>query len=256
MANLISTEIWKKTDDLIAQIYSLQYDLLLEYVVESLRDILSFSHSLYHYIRQKPDKMDYFALQSRDIPKEHIDSYIHEYSKYDFINWYSATLDARVFRESDIISKDLLDRSHFMRYWMQPIGLYYGAGMIIANGEHLYASIFLYRSEDEEDFSDQDLEILNTINRHLCLRFSREFPDGLEKLPNPNASAVLHLKSLTKRETEIIEEIQRGTLRKDLSDKLFITENTLNKHLDNIYKKLGINSYEKLMQIIMAASEN
>ncbi|MFQ7158244.1 MAG: LuxR C-terminal-related transcriptional regulator [Ruthenibacterium sp.] len=39
-------------------------------------------------------------------------------------------------------------------------------------------------------------------------------------------------------------------LRSELCDKLFITENTLNKHFDNIYKKLNINSYEELLQLI------
>ena len=250
MERLISSEIWEKTNALTAQIYTLRYDLLLEYVVESLRDILSFSHSLYHYIRQKPGSINYLDLRSNDISKNAIDSYINKYSTLDFINWYSLSPTTGVFRESDIISIDLQKNSQFMQEWMLPNGLYYGVGLSIADGENLFASIFLYRSKDEEDFSNQDLDILNIINHHLCQRFSNEFPHGLDELPDSNQQSLLYLKTLTRRENEILAEIQTGTLRRDLSSKLFITENTLNKHLDNIYKKLGIDSYEKLLQII------
>ena len=53
--------------------------------------------------------------------------------------------------------------------------------------------------------------------------------------------AVLSVTCLTKREREIIDCIRNHVLRSELCDKLFITENTLNKHFDNIYKKLNIN---------------
>ena len=256
MENTLSSEILEKTTALTAQIYTLRYDLLLEYVVESLRDVLSFSHSLYHYIRQKPGSINYVDLRSNDIPKSDIDAYINKYSKIDFINWYSLSPKIGVFRESDIISLELLENSQFMQEWMLPIGIYYGVGMSIADGENLFGSIFLYRSQDEEDFSDQDLNILNIVNHHLCQRFSTEFPHGLDELPGSDTQSLLHLKTLTKRENEILTEIQAGTLRRDLSGKMFITENTLNKHLDNIYKKLGIDSYEQLLQIIRMHSNN
>ena len=64
------------------------------------------------------------------------------------------------------------------------------------------------------------------------------------------AGAVLSVTCLTKREREIIDCIRNHVLRSELCDKLFITENTLNKHFDNIYKKLNINSYEELLQLI------
>ena len=46
----------------------------------------------------------------------------------------------------------------------------------------------------------------------------------------------------------IIRMVESGCLRESLTEKLFISENTLKKHLYNIYRKLGINKFEELLQ--------
>ena len=45
--------------------------------------------------------------------------------------------------------------------------------------------------------------------------------------------------------------IIRMVVRESLPEKLFISENTLKKHLYNIYRKLGINKFEELLQFTM-----
>ena len=144
-------------------------------------------------------------------------------------------------------------KSVFMKNWMEPIGLYHSVGMVIWCEGIYYGAIFLYRPKDAEDFSIQELEVLRVINRHLCLRAHALYPDGLGQVfmqQGGPAGAVLSVTCLTKREREIIDCIRNHVLRSELCDKLFITENTLNKHFDNIYKKLNINSYEELLQLI------
>ena len=46
----------------------------------------------------------------------------------------------------------------------------------------------------------------------------------------------------------IIRMVESGCLRESLPEKLFISENTLKEHLCNIYRKLGINKFEELLQ--------
>ncbi|MSU06677.1 hypothetical protein FYJ80_07795 [Spirochaetales bacterium NM-380-WT-3C1] len=46
----------------------------------------------------------------------------------------------------------------------------------------------------------------------------------------------------------IIRMVESGYLRESLTEKLFISENTLKEHLCNIYRKLGINKFEELLQ--------
>ena len=55
---------------------------------------------------------------------------------------------------------------------------------------------------------------------------------------------------LTKRETEIMHHVYQGYTNKQIADKLFISEETVKKHLKNIFCKLDasnrINALSKL----------
>lgn len=47
---------------------------------------------------------------------------------------------------------------------------------------------------------------------------------------------------LTKRETQIIEEVAKGKTRGKIAEELFIDIETVKSHLKNIYRKLNVNS--------------
>lgn len=58
---------------------------------------------------------------------------------------------------------------------------------------------------------------------------------------------------LTKREIEVLEELIKGSSKKDIAGKLFISERTLYNHIANIYDKLQskniVEAYNKAMEI-------
>ncbi|HGI0098422.1 TPA: response regulator transcription factor [Streptococcus pyogenes] len=58
---------------------------------------------------------------------------------------------------------------------------------------------------------------------------------------------------LTKREIEVLEELIKGSSKKDIAKKLFISERTLYNHIANIYDKLMakniVEAYNKAMEI-------
>lgn len=47
---------------------------------------------------------------------------------------------------------------------------------------------------------------------------------------------------LSERELELLLEVAKGYSNKEISERLFISENTVKKHLNNIYSKLGVKS--------------
>lgn len=57
--------------------------------------------------------------------------------------------------------------------------------------------------------------------------------------------------TLTIREKEIVDLVKKGLSYKQMSDLLFITTFTVNYHLKNIYKKLGIHSKSELLSMLM-----
>ena len=56
---------------------------------------------------------------------------------------------------------------------------------------------------------------------------------------------------LTVREREIADLVRKGYSYKQMSETLFVTTYTINYHLKNIYKKLGIHSKSSLISKIM-----
>jgi DNA-binding NarL/FixJ family response regulator len=61
---------------------------------------------------------------------------------------------------------------------------------------------------------------------------------------------------LTLREIEIVNLVEKGFSYKQMSEQLFVTTYTVNYHLKNIYKKLGIHSKSELLSKIMDESKN
>lgn len=60
----------------------------------------------------------------------------------------------------------------------------------------------------------------------------------IEKEP---AVAVKSNGLLTDRECEILEAVARGLTNKQIGEALFVSENTVKKHINNIYFKLDVN---------------
>ena len=47
-------------------------------------------------------------------------------------------------------------------------------------------------------------------------------------------------KALTRRETEVIRELSQGLFYKEIAGKIFISPETVKKHVQSIYRKLGV----------------
>jgi two-component system response regulator DegU len=62
------------------------------------------------------------------------------------------------------------------------------------------------------------------------------------------------IKSLTKREYEVLTLIAEGLNNKDIADKLFISEKTVKNHVSNIFKKIGVN--DRIQAAIFAYKNN
>ncbi len=59
---------------------------------------------------------------------------------------------------------------------------------------------------------------------------------------------------LSQRETEILQELKNGLGYKQIAHQLFISEGTVRKHIENIYRKLQVNN--KMSAVKVAASNN
>ena len=55
---------------------------------------------------------------------------------------------------------------------------------------------------------------------------------------------------ITKSEYKVIEKIYEGKLNSDIADELYISINTVKKHTNNIYRKLGVDRKPQLLKYL------
>ncbi|WP_019125280.1 response regulator transcription factor [Peptoniphilus grossensis] len=106
-----------------------------------------------------------------------------------------------------------------------------------------------YKRKSEEkgarDFINKSVEVDELIER-----LERVYRD--EKILSKDQGPDL-LETLTKREEEILTELVKGMTKKEIAEKLFISERTLYNHIANIYAKLGaknlVEAYNTAMEL-------
>ena len=106
-----------------------------------------------------------------------------------------------------------------------------------------------YKRKSEEkgarDFINKSVEVDVLIER-----LERVYRD--EKILSKDQCADL-FEALTKREEEILTELVKGMTKKEIAEKLFISERTLYNHIANIYAKLGaknlVEAYNTAMEL-------
>lgn len=156
-------------------------------------------------------------------------------------------------RVSEYMFEEKLEDAEYYNLIWKPKHIRYSILAGIGYKGKALGSINLYRTDDKNEFSDKDLEIVNILKAHLNIRLYRE---NEPYRINPAESSLKTIYGLTDRETEIIELWSRGLTDNEISDRLAISKNTLKKHISNVFSKLEINSRVELLKIISSSGEN
>lgn len=94
--------------------------------------------------------------------------------------------------------------------------------------------------------------VLKSMLPKEIIEVIRQVHAGKKKLP-PDIAAHLaeHFsdEKLTDREAEVLQQIAGGNRNRDIADKLFITEETVKKHITHIMEKLGANDRTQAVAI-------
>ena len=57
---------------------------------------------------------------------------------------------------------------------------------------------------------------------------------------NSSSTSFQLIKTLSKREAEVLEAMKMGLSNKEIAEKLFVSENTIKTHVSNIFSKLNV----------------
>ncbi|MCC8160438.1 MAG: LuxR C-terminal-related transcriptional regulator [Oscillospiraceae bacterium] len=211
-----------------------------------------------HFISQLKMVLDFDATDfhlAKDDGSVGVDNFVGfnsdgtDAEKYDELDYSRGILycgKCIVYRETDIISDDIRINSEYYKKIYLKNHWHYAMQMIFARNKRFLGVLTLYRSIGKEDFTHDDIMILDMIKDHMAFRLYSEYEKrcGHTEL---DIRGFCEKYRLTNRETSVLEHILRGEENSEISEKLVISIHTLKKHILNIYRKAEVNNRLQLM---------
>ncbi|WP_368149158.1 LuxR C-terminal-related transcriptional regulator [Collinsella aerofaciens] len=233
----------KQLSDLLLKIHTCDANSIFQTACQGAKALMPFKYSLASFFESRSASRRTFKIVSEDLPEESLRAYDQTYSAMDYMVWRDAQPVREVYRESDLFTERLIESSTIYKEWLEPLGMYYSmSGNCVQDGI-IYGSIAIMRGRDLGNFTDDELELFSIINDHVSQRMGQLYPAGIGRSSLGESSSWLRTSfGLTSREIEIAELLAGGSERSVIAEQLSISQNTLKKHISNIYRKMGVSN--------------
>lgn len=179
------------------------------------------------------------------------ENYMDKYDGIDYSRGLMFGGKSKVYRESDILPDEKRIKTEYYKSYFEPNGWFHALNMILARNNQFLGVVTFFREKRHKDYDYEDFFLLDMLKEHMALRLYQDFEkhlEGHEKLTVSECALKFHL---TKREETILHYLIRGEDNETTCQDLCITNNTLKKHILNLYKKLGINNRVQMFKMIL-----
>lgn len=184
--------------------------------------------------------------------KDDLARYYKDFASRDYTTWFFETSKPMVYRDLDMVDAGARNKSAIYRKWMEPQGLYYGCGAVLAAHNEQLGTITLFRGLDAEEFTDDELALLLELARHVSVKLHELNAQASKKNTRDDLLAQLaQTHDLTARETQVAGMLLQGHTNARVAHELCISESTLKKHVNALYQRLGIRSRAELAACLL-----
>jgi DNA-binding CsgD family transcriptional regulator len=181
---------------------------------------------------------------------------------------YLETFDARPYRFSDVISTEEYHRLDLYREVYAPLAVEHQMAFILPATPGRVIAIALSRGDP--DYSDDERELVERARpfliqawrnaiEHTALRDEVAARAPGSRLPSSVPAGAFAEHGLTARETDVLVLVARGRSNRDTAAILGISPRTVQKHLENCFRKLGVSdrsaAAELVWQVLAAVPE-
>jgi DNA-binding CsgD family transcriptional regulator len=130
-------------------------------------------------------------------------------------------------RISDLVPADVFQETPVYNDYYRAIGIHHAMAMPIYVDQRLLVSFVFNRSGS--GFGDRELELAEALRPHLANLY--RLGGNIPRMP---------VASLTVRERQVLEWVAAGKTNRDIAAILGAKPRTIEKHLERIYQKLGV----------------
>lgn len=134
-------------------------------------------------------------------------------------------------RISDVATARQLHRLAYFRQVLGPMGVEHQLRLWLPAPPGVARYLYINRGRGDGDFGDHHRDLLELLRPSLAM--SRERWAG---------SGVHVVEGLTRRESEVLAWVARGKTNQEIAAHLVLSPNTVRKHLENTFEKLGVHT--------------
>lgn len=171
----------------------------------------------------------------------------------DYTGWLNCCRESTLFRESDLVGEQQRLRSTIYQKCYQKFNVYdslqYG---IVFNGRPLGA-LSIFRCREDGPFTSDELFLLSSVGIHLNQHMSTLLDKMYRRdtVAGYDLPAVAKKYSLTTREVQLLEQLTHFRDNREIAEAMQVRESTLQKHFQNIFRKLGVSSRWEIMRLLL-----
>jgi len=165
-----------------------------------------------------------------------VENYLHEYKYYDPLHPVNMQNqpDIQLMLRNEVISKE--KKRYYVERFLQFNDFIDEMVMYLYNQQKPTAAIGFLRKEGERPFTEQDSQKLSYVKRMI------ENVYLLHQYVQPGESL-----QITQREKELLMYLCKGFKNVEIASYLYVSENTVKKHLQNLYRKFKVTSRTQLV---------
>jgi DNA-binding CsgD family transcriptional regulator len=183
-----------------------------------------------------------FSLTDPAIDPEYHETFAQLFDQNPLYQRLQRTRDGRAYRFSDVTTPAELHRTELYRRLYAPLGIEHQVAFTLPyNGER---QIALTLNRCDRDFSDDERDLLNRARPYLIQAY-RNAIAYTEQSRGPNTQltgALIEHGGLTARQAEVVRLIALGSSNRAVADTLGMSERTVQKHLQQAYRTLGVHT--------------
>ncbi len=236
--------------------------MLLNSIIYKIYTVDNIDEMRRQFLEQMKMLIDYdsadFLLASPDGEKKLVSPVLFNCEEdmsiaYDEIDYSRGILysgKTLIYRETDIIDDSKRVETDYYKKVYRTNKWHYSLQMILVRKKEFVGVVTFYRTIGKDDFIYDDIFILDLLKDHLAYRLYCQKKSGDLVSEKLSVSAATERYALTRREETILRLLMEGRDNATICDKLVISENTLKKHILNLYRKLGINNRVGLFKMI------
>lgn len=130
---------------------------------------------------------------------------------------------------------------------MKKYGLYHNLGVFLYHENKILGLIDFAWSKNERMLTSEDKLSLELLSRFLSQKVNEyQYINQVSGNQYQAGSSIVDDGTLSTRELDVLELIQKGVSNKEIADQLFISVNTVKKHVQSLYRKFEVTNRTSL----------